>query len=167
MSRRIKLRVATPEDVPAILSLNAAVNTDLTERYGKGPWSSFSSEKGVLYRMRIATIYLATRRNRPLAKLNLSRRKPWAIDIRYFSASTSPLYLTGMAVAPDQQRQGIGRLCIEEARRIGRTWPADAIRLDAWDADAGAGEFYRKCGFREVGRVTYRNTPLIYFEMPL
>jgi hypothetical protein len=42
--------------------------------------------------------------------------------------------------------------------------PGDAIRLDAYDAEAGAGEFYRKYGFREVGRASYRNVPLIYFE---
>jgi ribosomal protein S18 acetylase RimI-like enzyme len=72
-----------------------------------------------------------------------------------------------MAVKPDLQRSGIGRRCLEEARRIVKEWPGDAIRLDAFDAAAGAGDFYRKCGFREVGRVTYRNTPLIYFEMLL
>jgi GNAT superfamily N-acetyltransferase len=69
-----------------------------------------------------------------------------------------------MAVHPDEQRQGLGRLCIQEARRIATAWPSDAIRLDAYDAAAGAGEFYSKCGFREVGRVTYRKAPLIYFE---
>jgi ribosomal protein S18 acetylase RimI-like enzyme len=72
-----------------------------------------------------------------------------------------------MAVHPDWQCQGIGRLCIEEAKRLATQWPGDAIFLDAYDAAAGAGEFYRKCGFREVGRVTYRNAPLIYFEMLL
>ena len=41
---------------------------------------------------------------------------------------------------------------------------ADAIRLDAYDAEAGAGEFYVKCGFREVGRVAYRGVPLTYYE---
>jgi hypothetical protein len=33
--------------------------------------------------------------------------------------------------------------------------------LDAFDADAGAGSFYARCGF---GRVTYGKAPLIYFE---
>ena len=75
-----------------------------------------------------------------------------------------PLYLTWMAVTPDLQRKGIGRLCIEQAMEFARGWPGDAIRLDAYDANAGGGEFYRKCGFREVGRATYRNNPLIYFE---
>ena len=52
---------------------------------------------------------------------------------------------------------------IEHARK----WPATAIRLDAYDAAYGAGDFYRKCGFREVGRATYRTEPLIYFELIL
>jgi GNAT superfamily N-acetyltransferase len=70
-----------------------------------------------------------------------------------------------MAVRPDYQRRGIGRLCLEHAIRRVRDWPADAIRLDAYDAEAGAGEFYSKCGFREVGRVEYRGTPLVYYEL--
>jgi hypothetical protein len=47
---------------------------------------------------------------------------------------------------------------------IARAWPADAVRLDAYDAPAGAGGFYARCGYRERGRVTYRGVPLIYFE---
>jgi hypothetical protein len=51
-----------------------------------------------------------------------------------------------------------------KAIKIARHWPADAIRLDAFDAEAGAGAFYARCGRREVGRTSYRNTPLTYFE---
>lgn len=65
------------------------------------------------------------------------------------------------------QRQGIGRLLLEEAVKQARGWPADAIRLDAFDAEAGAGAFCAKCGFREVGRAVYRKAPLIYFEWVL
>lgn len=72
-----------------------------------------------------------------------------------------------MAVDPARQRRGIGRAYVAQARTLAACWPADAIVLDAYDADAGAGEFYCKCGFREVGRVTYKKTPLIYFEMLL
>ena len=43
----------------------------------------------------------------------------------------------------------------------------DAIRLDAFDCAAGAGEFYRKCGFTEAARVVYKGVPLIDFEMVL
>ncbi len=68
---------------------------------------------------------------------------------------------------PDRQRRGIGRQLVEEAKAVAQAWPSDAIRLDAYDSDAGAGPFYAKCGFREVGRKTYRGVPLVYFELML
>jgi ribosomal protein S18 acetylase RimI-like enzyme len=54
---------------------------------------------------------------------------------------------------------------LKEAVQLVRTAGGEAVRLDAYDADAGAGEFYEKCGFTEVGRVTYRLNPLIYYEL--
>jgi ribosomal protein S18 acetylase RimI-like enzyme len=164
---RVKLRQAKTDDARATAKLRAAVALDLTSRYGKGHWSSAGSEKGVLYDIRTSRVFVATKRNGLIATLRLSSRKPWAIDTKYFSQCANPLYLTNMAVDPAMQGQGIGRLCMEEVRRIAEEWPADAIRLDAYDAEAGAGAFYRKCGFREVGRTSYRNTPLIYLELML
>jgi hypothetical protein len=56
---------------------------------------------------------------------------------------------------------------MEDARTIAESWPADAIRLDAYDAKAGAGSFYSKCGFHERGRVVYKGDPLVYYELLL
>lgn len=163
----LSLHPATPDDAPAIAKLRAAVAGDLTSRYGKGHWSSAGTERGVLFQLRTSKLFVARDESGVIATLILATKKPWAIDRSYFTNCEKPLYLTDMAVAPELQRQGVGRLCLEEAQRIGREWPADAIRLDAYNTEAGAGDFYRKCGFREVGRVTYRKTPLIYFEMLL
>jgi ribosomal protein S18 acetylase RimI-like enzyme len=161
----MRLLPAVPEDVAALVALHAAVAAELTSRHGKGHWSSATpSEKGVLYQMRTGRAFVLREENEVIATLRLCAKKPWAIDAKYFTACKKPLYLLDMAVSPARQRQGIGRLCMDEARRIAREWPADAIRLDAYDAEAGAGAFYEKCGFRKVGRVTYRNTPLVYFE---
>jgi GNAT superfamily N-acetyltransferase len=162
---KLSLQVAAPEDVSDLVSLRTAVNEKLTTQYGKGYWVSGATEKGILFAMKRGTVYVARDRDKLIATLTLSTRKPWAIDTKYFSPSKRPLYLTAMEVSPDRQRKGVGRLCLDEACRIAREWPADAIRLDAYDTAAGAGEFYRKCGFREVGRATYREAPLIYFEM--
>lgn len=104
---------------------------------------------------------------RIVGTLRLATKKPWAIDRKYFTQVRRPVYLTDMAVDPAVQRTGIGRQLLEYAASVTRSWPADAIRLDSYDANAGAGPFYAKCGLREVGRVTYRGTPLIYFEMVL
>ncbi len=164
---RIELEPATAEDAAAIAVLQTSVAQDLTSKHGKGPWSSAVSERGVLFHMRNGRVYVARQDNGAIATLTLCTKKPWAIDKSYFTACKKPIYLLNMAVDPALQRTGIGRLCLEEAKRIGKEWPGDAIRLDAFDAAAGAEDFYRKCGFREVGRVTYRKVPLVYFEMLL
>ena len=158
---------ATPADVGIVAALRAAVATDLTQKYGHGHWSSVATEKGVLRDITTARVLLARNGNSAAATVRLATKKPWAIDPAYFTSCPRVVYLTDMAVAPGLQRQGIGRRCLEHARKVARAWPADAIRLDAYDGPAGAGEFYAKCGFREVGRVTFRQTPLVYYELLL
>ena len=94
-------------------------------------------------------------------------RKPWAIDPGYFTRVKTPIYLTSMAIVPAFQRKGVGRTLLMDAEHRARTWregPGQAIRLDAFDADAGAGGFYAKCGYTERGRTVFRTAPLIYFE---
>jgi ribosomal protein S18 acetylase RimI-like enzyme len=164
---RCELELATATDVADLLSLHAAVNERLIAQYGNGFWVSRLTERSALFAMRNSSVYIARYESRLIATLTLATKKPWAIDKKYFASGKRPLYLTSMAVHPDVQRRGIGRLCMEEARRIALAWPCDAIRLDAYDTAAGAGEFYRKCGFREAGRATYRLAPLIYFEVLL
>jgi len=159
--------MATTDDASVLAALHTEVAEDLTRKHGQGPWSSKTSEKGVLYEMRTSRVFVAREGREIVATLRLATKKPWAIDTSYFAPCRRPLYLLGMAVLPDRQRKGIGRQCLEEAREIARAWPADAIRLDAYDAEAGAGPFYARCGMTEVGRVSYRNTPLIYYELLL
>ncbi|MCI0451821.1 MAG: GNAT family N-acetyltransferase [Candidatus Latescibacteria bacterium] len=163
--RRVRLFLAEPRDAAAIAALRNRAADALTDAFGPGHWSSHASEKGVRSGMKRSSVYVARRRGRIVATLTLQTRKPWAIDMAYFSPRTRPLYLIDMAVEPTLQRAGIGRACLEAARGIAARLPADAIRLDAYDAEAGAGTFYAKCGYREVGRVVYRNTPLVYYEI--
>jgi GNAT superfamily N-acetyltransferase len=158
------LEPATRTDAAAVFALKQAVAEDLTRRFGKGHWSSFGTEKGAAREAATPGLWVARRRGRPIAMLRLAKKKPWAIDLSYFTPCKTPLYLTGMAVSPPLQGQGIGRACLTEARCIAEKHHAQAIRLDAYDADAGAGAFYAKCGFREVGRVIYRKNPLVYYE---
>lgn len=147
--------------------MRTAVAERLTGEYGRGHWSSAVTERGVLYALRHSRVYVAREAGRIVATLALATKKPWAIDVRYFTTCRRPLYLLDMAVAPDRQRTGIGRRCMAEVADLARGWPAQAIRLDAYDHAAGAGGFYTRCGYREMGRVSYRGVALIYYELCL
>ena len=117
--------------------------------------------------MRTSRVFVARMGREIVGTLRLATKKPWAIDTKYFSASRKPLYLLAMAITPARQRQGIGKQCLDEAKRIARAVPADVIRLEAYDAKAGAGGFYARYGWVERGRVNYRGAPLIYYELVL
>ena len=160
------MEIATANDAPRIASLLTATSQRLTEIYGEGHWSHQTTEKGVLFGMKQNAKVLVVKRDEEIVgTLRLTTKKPWAIDTSYFTNVTHPLYLVDMSVQPDLQRTGIGRQMLQEAKSLVKGWPGQAIRLDAYNAPAGAGEFYRKCGYKEVSRVVYKGTPLIYFEL--
>lgn len=162
---RVHLHEATDDDAAAIAALRMATSRQLTAKYGRGTWSFVAeSEWGVRADIITSHVYVARYHGMVAATLRLATRPPWLGDIDFFTPVRTPLYLTTMSVAPRLQRRGVGSGCLQEVRRIAAEWPADAIRLDAYDAPAGAGDFYRKNGYREVRRGDYNGTPLIYFE---
>jgi GNAT superfamily N-acetyltransferase len=163
----LKLHPATAADVPGLVALRNAVSQHLASRFAGIVRATAVTEQGIRFAMSRATVLVARYRGTPIATLALSTRRPWAIDTAYFSPTAMPLYLTDMAVHPRRQRAGIGTQCMQLAIEHARQWPATAIRLDAYASAFGAGGFYHKCGFREVGRATYRTAPLIYFELVL
>jgi GNAT superfamily N-acetyltransferase len=164
---RMVLQLANDDDAPGLVRLREAVNARLAEEFGRGFWCTELSEHGALSAVRGAQVYVARHRGGIVATLALTARKPWAIHLGCFEPRQRPFYLTNMAVHPEFQRLGLGREAIAEAQRITLAAGGDAIRLDAYDVPAGAGLFYEKCGFTEVGRAVYRTAPLIYYEMAL
>ena len=155
---------ASDRDVLALARLRTLAAVRLTEEHGKGHWSTPISEAAVRRGFAHARVIVVRDAGEPVGTLRLATKKPWAIDLKYFTKAGRALYLTDMAVDPAYQRRGVGRALLGEALAVARGWPADAVRLDAYDAPAGAGPFYASCGFREVGRASYRGVRLIYFE---
>src|SRR3984957_16292964 len=163
----LSFRRGSEKDAADLAALHTAAARHLTDIHGSGPWSSRTTEKGILFALRHSSVIILQEGEKIVATLRLASKKPWAIDPSYFTKCRKPVYLLAMAVVPARQRQGIGKKCLDEAERIAATMGADAIRLDAYDANAGAGGFYKRCGYAETGRVTYRNAPLVYYELLL
>jgi GNAT superfamily N-acetyltransferase len=165
---KLAYSIAGPEDAAELAALQKASADELTRRFGQGAWSGSASEREILATMRLPKFskkLVARARGRIIGTLRLATKKPWAIDTAYFTPVTRPLYLVGMAVHPRHQGKGVGRTLVNEAVDLAREWPGDGIRLDAWDAEAGAGGFYAKCGFRLAAHAKYKGAPLVYYEM--
>jgi GNAT superfamily N-acetyltransferase len=161
----IVLGTAVESDAAPIAGVRMAAARDLTARFGGGPWSfAAESESGVLAELRTSTIVVARHEETVVGTLRLATKNPWMRPIDFFTPLHRPIYLTAMAVAPKWQRQGIGRMLLEQAKRAAVEMRGEAIRLDSYDSPAGAGEFYPKCGFRERRRGEYNGTPLIWYE---
>jgi GNAT superfamily N-acetyltransferase len=161
----LRFRDATPADIAAVAALHNAAAGALTARFGPGPWSSLVTERGTASGLRHARLRLGCAGRQVLTALRLATKKPWAIDVSYFTPVRRPLYLTGMTVSVAHQGHGLGRQALEDARTVAAAWPAGSIRLDAFDAAAGAGGFYARSGYQERGRVAYRGNPLVYYEL--
>ena len=74
-----------------------------------------------------------------------------------FDRAVDPLLLADLADLIDVAQ--------EDAVEVAREWPADAIRLDAYEGAGGAGPFYRACGFTDRGENACRDTALHYYEL--
>jgi len=161
----ITFRKAQASDLPAIVAMLAddplgAAREDASLPLARGYLDAFDAIDADPNQL----LAVAVDGAEVVGTLRLATKKPWAIDLKYFTRAGRALYLTDMAVDPASQRRGVGRGLLHAAVEVARAWPADAIRLDAYDAAAGAGPFYAACGFREVGRASYRGVPLVYFE---
>ena len=161
---RLSFAVASESDAPLVAALRGRVALDLTNRFGSGHWSGVATASGVIAGMMDSRIFVVRHGRSVVATFRVSAVKPWAMRDACFTPRTQPLYLTDMAVEPDLQGRGIGRRCLARAVRCARQWPADALRLDAYDTNAGAGAFYERCGFQEVERMIHRGVPLVYYE---
>jgi GNAT superfamily N-acetyltransferase len=137
----------------------------LTRDFGDGHWSAHTNEASVLRDIKASHVLAIRDRGQIVGTLALQTKKPWAIDLSCFSPCQRPFYLINMAVAPEHQRCGFGRALMAEALNVARSFRADAVRLDAYDSVAGAGPFYRKCGYTQVGGKSFRGVPLLYFEL--
>ena len=162
---RFALELATPADAHEIAAVRSAAAADLKARYGDGPWAaSTDTAAAVAIEVTAAETYVVRLTGTVIATLRLRSSSPWIGETKFFTPAEKPLHLTTMAVGPQWQRRGVGRSAVTHACQIASQLGADAIRLDCFDAPAGAGGFYERCGFRQIARTRYLGVPLLWFE---
>lgn len=73
-------------------------------------------------------------------------------------------YLMHMAVSPDHQGCGCGTALLRAVEEVALKQGVECIRLDSYDAPAGAGTFYAKAGYTNVHSGEVNGVPLLYWE---
>jgi GNAT superfamily N-acetyltransferase len=155
---------ANPDDIGPLVELHNSVARALTEAHGKGHWSGLHSDTAIEHSLARSHVLVGRLSGVLAGTLNLTKKKPWAIDPAFFTPAAKPVYLLAMAVRPDLQRRGIGRALLSFAFDFAARASFDYVRLDAYDSPAGAAGFYSKCGMAHRGHNTFRSAPLVYFE---
>jgi GNAT superfamily N-acetyltransferase len=164
MLAQTSISVATSGEARALAALRAAVAHGMTEQFGAGHWSACPSKAEVLRQLRASHVLVARRDAQLIGTVRLVRALPWAIDSSAFTPVAKPWYVLGLAVAAQYRGQGVGRKLMEAAKNTATSWGAEALWLDAYEHEAGAGPFYAKCGFRKVGGTQHGGVPLSFFE---
>jgi GNAT superfamily N-acetyltransferase len=158
------ITVATSSDAQALVNLRTNVARDMARRFGEGGWAEVPDDADVIQQVSASCVLVARNENEIVGTVRLARAKPWAIDASTFTPVTTALYVLGLAVSPHARGQGVGRRLMEAAKDTARAGEAGALWLDAYEHAAGAGPFYLKCGFRQVGRTSFREMPLAFYE---
>jgi GNAT superfamily N-acetyltransferase len=160
--RGLTFATATMDDAEELAALRNSVRDDFAQRFGIG--GPNTTARGPLSDMRHGQILIARFKRAIVGSVVLVRKKPWAIDVSYFTPAARPVYVISMNTLPAMQHKGIGSRLMKHAIVTAKAEGHDTVRLDAFDAAHGAGAFYLKCGFAPRGRATYRDSPLFYFE---
>jgi GNAT superfamily N-acetyltransferase len=164
----VTLRQAKPDDVATAREILAAAAADLTTRFGEGHWSHVRSIETLRQYALNGTLYLTEAGAEPVGVLRLTERKISFYRKDWFARPDDRAgYLLDMSVHPSRQRQGVGRRAMELVDQLARSAHLSAVRLDAYAGPAGAGPFYRKCGYVQVHSATFRGVALEYFEKVL
>jgi GNAT superfamily N-acetyltransferase len=145
------LRRVGPDEAKTVRAILQEAADELTRVHGEGHWSKARTVATLRKWAVDKSIHLVERAGTPIATFCLSGRKPgFYRDVWFGGAPGLILYLTEFAVVPAEQRRGVGRWCMATIEDMARDRGDVAIRFDAYAGPAGAGAFYRKCGYSLV-----------------
>jgi GNAT superfamily N-acetyltransferase len=155
----------------AMLKQIAAVRDDssgdLQRRFGEGHWCGITNPDRLKREIKKGRqLYLVSSAGEPVATFAIAESGPKFLRPDWFTEPQSPaMYLTGLSVVCAGQGQGVGRWCMKFIRKNVASRGFKWLRFDAYDAPAGALDFYAKCGCAERQRFDFNGVALIAIEM--
>jgi GNAT superfamily N-acetyltransferase len=168
-----QLHQAEAQHVEELHAILAACGLDMQARFGLSHWvppyplhlMQRDAEAGYVYATREGEHAIAT--------FTVTPQPPAYYDQRiWHEPDARALYLHRLAVLPANQRQGLGRWCLEQVEAMARAQGCTAVRFDAYDQHTRLCAFYLHLGYEQRGAFkmitkTYGETGGICFEKRL
>src|ERR1700735_3378642 len=96
--RGLTFSTAAPDDAEELAALRHAVAAEQLQRFGVKSFNT--TARGILCDLRWGDLLIARRKNQIVSSLLLVKKKPWAIDISYFTPVERPIYVRAMNTLP-------------------------------------------------------------------
>lgn len=162
------IRLAAPGEIAGIYKLSVAAASDLVDKYGQGRWRVAAARKTLKRNQQSDSLFVIVKDAVIVGTFCFTTKKAGFYRRGWFAFPDDPAgYLLNMAIAPQHQRQGIGREVMNHIDQLARSMKLLAVRFDAYEANAGAGGFYRKCGYQLVHVGKVGDVGLEYYEKVL
>lgn len=163
----LAIRLATQDDVPAVMALVRACVADMRKN-GIEQWDEiYPDEKTLLRDAGSGTLFIAEDDGGLIGVLVINEYQdpeyadvPWTLDGRV-------AVLHRLMVNPLRQRQGMARRLTEWAQARAAALGYDVMRLDAFTSNPRALRLYDQLGFRDAGGIRLRKGPFRCFEKRL
>ena len=164
----VSIRLAIPAELTMIRKQSAAAAADLVNKHGQGRWQVIPTRSSLSRYLESDTLFVIEKEASVVGTFCFVTRKIVFYRKGWFAFPDDPAgYLINMAIDPQYQRLGVGRQVMNELGKLAGRMKLLAIRLDAYQGAAGAGEFYRKCGCLLVHEGKVGDVGLEYYEKVL
>ena len=146
------IRLATPEDVPAVARLVREAYAPYVARIGREPGPMGDDYAGLVAAGRVRVSEDAAR---------------GLCGVLVLVPQEDAMLLDNIAVAPGAQGLGVGRQLLTEAEAVARTAGFERMRLYTHEKMVENFALYTRIGYRETHRVSEKGFDRVYMEKPL
>jgi GNAT superfamily N-acetyltransferase len=143
----LEIKVATLEDLPAVLSILNDAAAWLVSKGIKGQWPEVWDEEYVTSKIASGETYLAYQNAQPVATVALQ----WADEIMWGKQSDEAGYVHHLAVRRSQAGSGLGRQVLDWTAGQAIFRGKKYLRLDCASFNPALRDYYLRAGFSLVG----------------
>ncbi|NLI22853.1 MAG: GNAT family N-acetyltransferase [Clostridiales bacterium] len=165
---RMRLRPATPADLPAVYGIFQNAIDDMNAR-GIPQWDDIYPTPAILSDdQRKGQLHVAVGEEEvPLAAVTLNEECHPDYASAQWRHGEPALIVHRLCVSPAAQGQGVGRGLMAEVEALAREKGYAGIRLDAFSQNPHALRMYERLGYEKRGEATWRKGLFYLLEKPV